>query len=140
MTEGKEIGLFGDIDIMPIMTALLMVIMIATITPITQTLQAQVQAQAYSGQEDPRTVRATNILSWINLVYDYPFQPWVSAYFINDGPSAVEIGINYPDDRFTMKPRETITVTRSGAEERIKIIYFICHPGLHADMRVTGVY
>ncbi len=139
----------GDMDIgiemSDLMMIMMMVMMASLLLPLAQQSQAQttaLQAQAYSGQEDPRTIHATNVLSWINLIYDYPFRPWVSAYFINDAdsPSAVEIGINYPDDRFTMNPGETVTVTRTGAEERIKAIYFICRPGLNATVRVTGVY
>lgn len=127
------------IDVSDLMMIMMMIMMVSLIAPLAQQSQA-LQAQAYSGQEDPRTVNVTNLLSWINLIYDYPFTPWVSAYFINDGPGTVEIGINYPDDRFTMNSGETITVTRTGAEERIKIIYFIARPGLAASVRVTGVY
>ena len=142
MVKTDDFG-FGDIDFMPMMMIMMMVVMVQLITPLTEQSKAQTQAlvaQSFGGNEDPRDIHATNLLSWINLVYDYPFQPWVSAYIINDGPSAVEIGINFPDDRFLMNPRETITITRSGAEERIKIMYFVCSPGLTADLRVTGVY
>lgn len=143
--KNKKVDLsLSDDDVRMIMGVMMMVVVMSQLlAPLFQQSQAQtqaLQAQAFVGNEDPRTIPVTNILSWINLVYDYPFQPWISAYFINDGPSAVEIGINYPDDRFVMNPRETITVTRSGAEERIKAIYFICRPGLNASVRVTGVY
>jgi len=143
----KEVAKRDEFDfgfeLSDMMMIIMMVVMVSVLTQITPLAQAQtqaLQAQAYGGNEDPRDIHATNLLSWINLVYAYPFQPWISAYIINDGPSAVEIGINYPDDRFTMNPKETITVTRTGAQERIKIIYFICRPGLVADLRVTGVY
>ena len=143
-----EFDLFGgDMMTTVMMMVMMMALLSQAIGPLTQSVaqqgvaQAQaLQAQSFTGNEDPRRVHATNFLSWINLMYDYPFQPWISAYIINDGPSAVEIGINFPDDRFTVNPGETITVTRSGAEERIKIMYFICTPGLTADLRVTGVY
>lgn len=145
MDEEKEVDLFGGMDMMPIIMLVMGVVMLAVViptvmTPITQTLQAQVQAQSYYGDTDPRTVHVTNMLSWINLIHDYPFTPWISAYFINDGPSAIEVGINYPDDRFTINPDETVTVKRGGAEERIRIIFFICRPGLKAIVRVTGEY
>jgi len=145
MAKGDKVDLsLNDEDVRMIMTVMMMVIVMSQLlAPMVQGMQVQtqaIQAQAYSGQEDPRTVPVTNILSWINLLYDYPFTPWISAYFINDGPGTVEIGINYPDDRFTMNPGETITITRSGAEERIKAIYFIARPGLGATVRVTGVY
>ena len=139
--QGQELELFDDSDMTMIMMMVMMVVMMmAFIGPLTRTVQAGAAAQAYTGNEDPRDIHVTNLLSWINLMYDDPHQPWISAYIINDGPSAVEIGINYPDDRFTMNPGETITVTRSGADERIRMIYFICRPGLVADLRVTGVY
>ena len=133
--------MLNDSDFTMIMMMVMMMVMMSQlIAPLTQTSAQMLQAQAFVGNEDPRDLHATNRLQWINLIYDYPYTPWISAYFINDGPSAVEIGINYPDDRFTMRPRETITVTRSGADERIKIIYYIAHPGLRADVRITGVY
>jgi len=145
MAEGKEEGLFGDSDMMPIVMLVMGVVMLAvviptTLTPITQTLQAQALAQLYQGVANPRTVKVTNKFSWINLVHEYPFTPWISAFFINDGPSAVEVGINYPDNRFTINPNETRTITRTGAEERIKILFFVCYPGLNASVRVEGEY
>lgn len=145
MAKGDKVDFsLNDEDVRMIMMVMMVAIVMSQLLgPVFQGMQTQtqaLQAQAYVGNEDPRDIHATNVLSWINLVYDYPFTPWISAYFINDGPGSVEIGINYPDDRFTMNPGETITVTRSGAEERIKAIYFICRPGLAADLRVTGVY
>jgi len=138
---------FTDGDMEMLMMIMMMVIMMATLLPVMQQIQTQgaaqaqaIQAQSFVGNEDPRNIHATNLLSWINLLYDYPFQPWISAFIINDGPSAVEVGINFPDDRFTMNSGETITVNRAGAADRINIIYFICTPGLTADLRITGVY
>ncbi len=136
----------SDMDMM-MMMFMMMIMLSIFMGPMAQQLQTQgtaqaqsLQAQSFVGNEDPRDIHATNNLSWINLIYDYPFQPWISAFIINDGPSAVEIGINFPDDRFTVNPGETRTITRSGAEERIRIIYFVCVPGLTANLRVTGVY
>ena len=136
--------MLNDDDMQMIMMMVMMMAMMSMFMgPLTQAAQGQTQAlaaQSFVGNEDPRNVHATNRLSWLNFVYEYPFQPWISAFIINDGPSAVEIGINYPDDRFTVNPGETRTITRTGAEERIKIMYFICVPGLTSDLRVTGVY
>lgn len=144
---GESIEPFGDSDMTMMMTMIMMVMMMSMIVPImdqqTQSsLQAQsLAAQSFEGQEDPRFPVATSRLQWINLVYDYPFKPWVSAFIINDGPSPVEIGINYPDDRFLMYPGETRTVTRTGAaQERISILFYICGIGLTANLRITGVY
>lgn len=146
--RNEPVELFSDSDMTMVMTMVMMVMMMSMILPnvIQQTqssLGAQslsVKAQSFEGQEDPRYPIATNQLQWINLIYDYPFKPWVSAFIVNDGPSSVEIGINYPDDRFLMYPGETRTITRTGAEERISILFYICSPGLRANLRITGVY
>lgn len=132
---------FLDFDLT---TVIMPVIMIALLLSMAQQMQTQtqiLQAQAYHGVEDTRILNATGSLQWINLIHNYPFRPWISAYFINDGPSPVEIGINYPDKTFTMNPYETITVNRSGAlDERILIIYYRCSLGARASVRVTGTY
>jgi len=85
--------------------------------------------------EDPRTLHATIQLLWINLVYKFPFAPWTSARFLNDGPSAVQIGINYPDRWFTIEPSENRNV-----EGNISIIYYRCSPGVKATIKVMGDY
>lgn len=143
-TKQDEFDLFGGDTMTMVMMMVMMVAVVSQfLGPLTQTAKAQTQAlaaQSFSGNEDPRSLNVTNRLNWINLIYSYPFQPWISAYVINDGPSAVEVGINYPDDRFTILPGETITITRSGAEERIKIVFFVCTVGLRSTLRVTGVY
>lgn len=127
-----------DFDIMPVVIVFAIV---AALAPMLQQMQAQLKAQAYHGVEDTRTLHATNILQWINLIHGFPYTSWISAYFINDGPNAVEIGINYPDKGFTMNPHETITVNRTGAlDERISVVYYKCGPGLTASVRVTGTY
>jgi len=146
LTKKNEFDIdFNDSDMTMIMMMVMMaVVMSQFLKPMSQNMEVQtqiLQAQAYHGTEDPRVLGATNLLQWINLVYDYPFTPWISAYFINDGPSPVEIGINYPDDRFLMNPGETITVNRTGAlDEKINIIFFICRPGIRTSIRVTGTF
>ena len=136
----------GDMESM-MMMMVMMIMMTSLISPLAQQVNSQgaaqaqaIAAQTFVGNEDPRNIHATSFLSWINLIYDYPYQPWISAFIINDGPAPVEIGIDFPDDRFTVNPGETRTIVRSGAEERIKIMYFQCTAGLTANLRVTGVY
>lgn len=136
---------FNDSDMMMVMMmAVVAIMMTQFLSPLNQNMQAQtkiLESQSYHGTEDPRILHVTNVLSWLNLVYDYPFTPWISAYIINDGPSSVELGINYPDDRFTMNPGETITVNRTGAlDEKINIIFCICRPGLQSSLRITGTF
>lgn len=136
---------FLDFDLTTIIMPIAIIVgIVAVLMPMAQQMQAQtqiLQAQAYHGTEDPRTLHATNQLNWINLIYDYPFRPWIAVFLINDGPSPVEIGINYPDDRFTMNPGETVTINRTGAmDEKINIIFFKSFPGLKASVRATGTF
>lgn len=87
--------------------------------------------------EDPRTLRVTNELSWVNLVYDKPYRPWASASFMNNGPSAVEVNINYaphPDYGFTINPGKTVVYDK----EPINIIFLRCSPGLNATVTIIG--
>lgn len=122
------------------MMMLLMLLLIAAMEPTSQQIAQGLQAQAYQGKTDPKEHTATEVLSWIDLIHAYPYTPWISAYFINDGPDAVEIAINYPNDRFVLNPMETVTVTRSGAQERIAIIFFKCAEGETATVRIIGEY
>lgn len=137
-----DLDLFGG-DEMGLMSVIMMALMLSIIGPMSQQVQAQtstLQAQAYVGDTDPRHVHVTNNLSWLNFVHEYPYQPWVSAYIINDGPSTVTVGVNYPDDRHEMNVGETLTITRETAQDRIRILFFRASVGLQSDLRVTGEY
>ncbi|MBA7506481.1 hypothetical protein ES706_05172 [subsurface metagenome] len=114
----------------------LAVVFSAAVSPITQ----YVQAQAYQGKTSPKTVKADGTLRYLDVRHDYPYTPWISAYFINDGPDPVEIAINYPDEKFTINPGGTMTVNRSGALERIAVIFYICGRGKTASVRIIGEY
>jgi len=132
-----------DVDFFAVSNSVMLLIMLlllaATVTPVQQIAQG-VQAQAYQGRSDPRQHTATEMLSWIDLIHGYPNTPWISAYVVNDGPDAVEIGINYPNARFVLNPGETVTVSRPGAQERIAILFLKCGVGETTSLRVTGEY
>ena len=129
-----------DDDMMDAMPKVLMllfgVMFLVAILPVTQ----QAQAQAYQGRSITKKVEANDTLKYFDVRHDYPYTLWISAYFINDGPDPVEIAINYPDDRFTIKPNGTTTVNRSGAQERIAVIFYICEKGKTAEVEITGEY
>ena len=131
---------FDDImGFMPIMVIGILMLAVAVstvVTPITQ----YVQAQAYHGRTVTKTVKANGNLRYLDVRYDYPYTQWISAYFINEGPDPVEIAINYPDDRFTIKPNGTVTVNRAGAQERIAVVFYVCERGKTAEVQITGEY
>lgn len=133
-----------DIATDSLMTAVMTVgvlAMIIPILPIVQSMQKFITSQEYHGVEEPRILSANSTLQWIDVTVNHPGIPWVGAFIINDGPNIVEVGINHPSNMFTMNPRETITVNRSGAmDERIYNVYYKCSPGASASLRVTGTY
>ncbi len=133
-----------DDDMMNAMPQMLMVMMmmvlLMAVLPVTQSLTQSVQAQAYLGRTVSKTKEADGNLRYLDVRFDYPHTLWISAYFINDGPDPVEIAINYPDERFTIKPNETVTVNRSGAQERIAVVFYVCERSKTASVRITGEY
>lgn len=135
----KELTTYDD-DIMSTMTPMLILLFglmfLAAILPITQ----NAQAQAYQGRSITKKVKANGELKYFDVRHDYPYTLWISAYFINNGPDEVEIAINYPDDKFTIRPNGTITVNRSGAQERIAVIFYNCEKGKTAEVEITGEY
>ena len=135
----KAVTTYDD-DIMSTMPQVLMllfgVMFLMAILPVTQAAQAQ----AYQGRSITKKVEANGNLKYFDVRHDYPYTLWISAYFINDGPDPVEIAINYPDDKFTIKPNGTVTVNRSGAQERIAVIFYVCEKGKTATVRITGEY
>lgn len=142
-TYEEDIG----IQVPNMMMVLMMIIMVSVVITMLPSLAQQVQvqayqlqAQAYQGRTDPRTVQANSNLKWLDVSHDFPYAPWISAYFVNDGPDPVWVAINYPDDKFVINPKETNTVERTGAQERIAIIFYVCERGKKASLRITGEY
>lgn len=124
---------------MPLMAmSMAMLSLLITVVPsLTQTIKAQ----QYYGRTVSKTLNADSELKWLDILHDeYPFTPWICAYIINNGPGVVEIALNYPGERFVMRKNETVTITRSGAQERIAIIFYRCIEGETAVIRVTGEY
>jgi hypothetical protein len=124
-------------DITPMLFGTLALVMLPAIANAT----SSIQAQSYTGRVTSKTLTATGELRWLDIIHDEePYIPWVCAYFVNMGPGTVDIAINYPADRFTLRKNETITIYRYLAREKIAIIFYICTSGDMATVRVTGEY
>ncbi|MBA7584011.1 hypothetical protein ES708_25963 [subsurface metagenome] len=98
------------------------------------------EKEEFEGKLDPRPLDATDELQFITLIHDFPYTPWISAFFINNGPDTVRIAINRPYEQFELGAHETRTVSRAHAEERIGTIFYVCDPGETASIEVTGEY
>ena len=98
------------------------------------------EKEEFQGELDPRTLDATDELQFITFIHEFPYVPWISAFFINKGPNAAQIAINRPYDQFELGANETRTISRAHAEERIRTIFYVCDPGETARIAVTGEY
>ena len=140
---GKEVEVYNDFDpgtlLMPLLMLVMVTAMAGMVTSITP-LQQYVQSQAYTGLTDDRTLRATPIMQWLNLIDDPPYHPWITAYFFNDGPSSVLIGINNPDELTELASGEDKTVDMTGADRRIELVFYKCSVGTTASIRAIGKY
>ncbi len=107
--------------------------------PVTQLTQ-YLAAQAYVGLTDDRVLNATPTMQWLNLISDPPYNPWITAYFFNDGPHSVFIGINNPNELTQLANGEDKTVDMTGADRRIELVFFKSNIGEKASVRVVGKY
>jgi len=141
MREDDPIDLLG-----PMVNAVFLVAAVVVLAPTLQRILGATPAarmyaaQAYQGVADPRVLEATDELQWLDLIHERPYVPWISAFFVNQGPDDVEVGIYYPADRFILHPNATITVNRAFAQERIAVIFYICRQGQRATVEVIGEY
>lgn len=97
-------------------------------------------AQAYVGLTDDRVLNATPTMQWLNLISDPPYNPWITAYFFNDGPHSVFIGINNPDELTQLASGEDKTIDMTGADRRIEFVFYKSNIGERASVRVIGKY
>lgn len=143
----KELEVYDDFDISTLMTPLLTLVMLMAVTSIlpsitATTAQAQQYylAQAFTGLTDDRVLNATPTIQWINLISHPPYHPWITAYFFNDGPQSVFIGINNPDELTQLAAGESKTVDMAGGDRRIELVFFKSNLGERASVRVIGKY
>ncbi len=138
-------GSIGTSDIFKFLATIIVVVasvdLVSRFLRPTDTFLSQyIQAQSYVGVSDPRVVEATDKLTYLDLINEHPYTPWVSVSFLNDGPDSVWIAINQPTAIYELKAEETASVYRIGAQERISAIFFICAAGEEASIRVIGEY
>lgn len=107
--------------------------------PVAQLTQ-YLEAQAYLGLTDDRTLNATPTMQWLNLISNPPYHPWITAYFFNDGPHSVFIGINNPNELIQLASGEDKAVDMTGADRRIELVFFKSNIGERASVRAIGKY
>ena len=113
---------------------------LAQLSQLTQ-IKEKLEKEEFEGKLDPRTLDATDSLKWLDLIEGPPHKPWITAYFINDGPNSVEVGVNHPElKRQEIKLDETLTINQEHAKERIRRLFYKCDTSETASVRVVGQY
>ncbi|MBA7586337.1 hypothetical protein ES708_28335 [subsurface metagenome] len=94
----------------------------------------------FEGEVDPRTLSITDEIQGLALIHDWPFTPWITASFYNDGLDTAYIAINYIFDWVPLKKGENLTIDFSKSDKRIQFIHCRCDAGEKASVRVIGKY
>lgn len=99
------------------------------------------EKQNFQGIEDPRNaIVATPTQQYVDLINGEPYQPWISAFFENNGPNDVFIAINDHRKPFRLVPNATRTVDHAYGDKKIEIIYYQCNAGETATFDIMGQY
>lgn len=122
-----------DMVMQAMFMAMFMVVLLPRM-PLAQSAQRYFDSQYYEGRVGSKVVNATDVVQSFVLP-----SPWVSAYFINDGPDYVMVRVNdEAGDIIYIRPLETITVSRVGARDRIYAVWYWCEAGQTALVRMYG--
>ncbi|GAI68454.1 unnamed protein product [marine sediment metagenome] len=94
----------------------------------------------FEGVVDPRTFAVTDEMRGIALIHDWPFTPWITASFFNDGPNRAYIALNYIFDWASLEKGESANMDFSRSDRRIQFVHYKCDAGEKATVRVIGKY
>lgn len=130
--DGKEVGPLPPGELQEIMQ-------LATYGQLVR-IRKSLEKEEFQGKQDSRVLDATDAYQTEDLVKKYPFIPWATASFVNDGADAVYIGINRQAGATKLEDGEPYEVDYTKAERRIELIYYWCDAGETASVRVVGKY
>lgn len=119
---------------------LLQIIMLDDIQVALTKVNKHLEKAEFEGEVDPRTLSVTEKIGGIALIHDWPFTPWITAAFYNEGPDAAYIAINYTFDWVLLKKGEKADLNFSKSDKRIQFIHYKCDAGETASVRVVGKY
>lgn len=119
---------------------LLQIVILDDLSVTLNKLNQHLAKQEFLGEVDPRELSVTDQVQVISLIHHWPFVPWISAYFFNDGPDEAYIAINAALDWTKLNKAEDALFNFAGSEQRIYIIYYKCDAGKTASVRMVGKY
>ena len=104
-------------------------------------IRKSLEREHVEGKVRPLTLSATDELNYLDLKDNWPYIPWATAYFYNDGPDySVFISINNPYEWYEVKNAEDYSVDLLKADRRIEIVYYKCDSKETASVRAVGKY
>ncbi len=100
------------------------------------------EKQDFTGVVDPRVLSVTDKPSFLDLINDEPYTPWIAVDLVNSGAKTALIGINQNGGRweFALLTGQVVTINRRGAEKRIELLFYRCNSGESTTVMVTGTY
>lgn len=129
----------NDSDMMMMMSVMMMVVVMQMMfRPVTQSAQRYFTSQSYQGDVESKTLYATDIVQYWDLINQEPYTPLISVYLINRGASRVFVAINSAQDWMEIWPGETRTISQIGADRRIELVLYKCDPGLTSVIEAEG--
>jgi len=106
-------------------------------------IRKQLDRERFEGKTDSRTLEVNDKLQVLNLIYNNPYIPWISAFIINYGVDTCYVAINNinrPNCWHEIKANETRILNQSGAEEKIGLFFYKCDEGETATLHVEAHY
>lgn len=95
----------------------------------------------FKGQVDPRDLSVTDEIQELDLIKEWPFEPWITASFFNDGPNTAYIAINHFFAKWIeLGNGESTNINFAKSDKRIRFINYKCDAGKTASVRVVGKY
>jgi len=146
MPEDNEITIYKRGEVVPapipktIPPELLQIIMLDDLRVEVSRVNKHLEKAEFEGVVDPRTLSVTEEIQEIALIHDWPFTPWITAAFFNDGPNRAYIALNYSFDWGPLEKGESANMDFSRSDKRIRFIRYKCDAGETASVRVIGKY
>lgn len=131
--DGKET--VGELDV----GLITMVTQLAELGQLNK-IRKSLQREQFQGKLLSVTLSATDEYKALDLTKQYPFTPWATATFVNDGDDTAYVAINNQRPYHELKKGESIPADFTKADVRIYFIEYYCDSGETATIRVLGKY
>lgn len=103
-------------------------------------IRRSLEREQVYGLTDSRTLSASDVQDFTNLLEVAPYTSLATATFVNDGPDSVYLAINRSRPFHLLKKGESVPADFTKADQRINYLEYYCDSGETASIRVLGKY